>query len=188
MVAARTLTVSSGAVTPMFRRDANGQIVQVEPVGDEYATPARGSRGRLQLSGISEVFPMVSQYSETPVEKIRVEYTMVKGANNTAKMVEGKRFTEIMTWVMGPKSTLGVLLGTLRGKPVAPGEAINPDDFIGTTFVATTTTSPDGKWGKVVPDAIEPDSIKLAPTAAPPVASGHTSGVIGEDDPFDEEV
>lgn len=187
----RTLTVSTGAVTPMLRRDAAGRLAMVEPEGGEYATPLRGSRGRLELSGISEVFEMTSQFKPDPVEKIRVEYRMAKGANASARQVEGMRFTEIMTWTMGPKSSLGRLVGALRGAPVQPGERIDPDDYIGTTFVCTTTTSDDGKWGRVNPDAIEAGSVRLPAGVAAPAAPG--DGDAGEDggeeeDPFADEV
>lgn len=162
----RMLTASAGAVTPMWRRDAAGELVKVERQGDEYQTPPRGTRARLQLSGISEVFEMTSQYSDAPVEKIRVEFLIEKGTGNAAKMLEGKRFTEMMTWTVGPKSTLGKLLGALRGRDVTPGEQVNPDDFIGTSFVATVAVSEDGKWGKVVPDAIEAGSVRLFAAAS----------------------
>lgn len=180
----RVLTVSSGAVTPMWRRDGRGILEMVEPDGGEYATPMKGSRGRIELSGISDTFEMESQYSDTPVTKVRVEYRMLKPGNNSARQVEGKRFTEIMTWTMGPKSTLGKMIGTLRGSPVAAGEAINVDDFIGTTFVCTTTTSDDGKWGKVNPDSIEPDSIQLYGGRA--VAAAATPDP--DDDPFADDL
>lgn len=196
--ATRVLTVSSGgAVTPMFRRNAAGQIVEVMPEQDEYQTPAKGSRARVELSGISDTFEMTTQFSDTPVTKVRVEYRIVKGANNTGKLAEGKRFTEIHTWTIGPKSNLGRLIGALRGAAVAPGEAINPDDFIGTTFVTTISTTDDGKWGKVSPDAIEAGSVKfpagsaLAGESAPaPAAPPAVAAAADEDDPFevDEEI
>lgn len=182
MVANRVLTASSGgSVTPMYRRNGNGQIVEVMPEQDEYQTPPRGTRARVELSGISDVFEMKTQFSDEPVKKCRVEYTIRKGTSNAAKMLEGKRFTEIHTWTVGPKSNLGKLIGALRGAPIEPGEAVNPDDYIGATFVVTISTTDDGKWGKISPDAIEAGTVKLVEGAA--VAAPAAD----EEDPFEAE-
>ena len=182
MVATRTLTVSSGgSITPMFRRNGRGQIEEVMPEQDEYQTPPKGTRARIELSGISDVFEMTTQFSDAPVSKVRVEYTIRKGTSNAGKMLEGKRFTEIMTWTIGPKSNLGRLIGAIRGTPVQPGEAINPDDYIGATFVTTTSTTDDGKWGRIVPDAIEAGSVQMPGGGAPSPAAP------AGDDPFEDD-
>ncbi len=181
----RTLTANAGgAITPMYRRDGRGDIVEVMPDRDEYVTPPRGMRARLQLSGISDVFEMTTKFSDTPVSKVRVEYMVEKGTSNAGKTMEGKRFTELQTWTIGPKSNLGMLIGALRSEGVRVGEEINPDDYIGTSFVATVTTSDDGKWARVVPDAIEEGSVRLPASA--PAATPVTPA--GDEDPFDEEL
>ena len=180
--ATRVLTVSSGAITPMFRRNDAGKIVEVMPEQDEYQTPPKGTRARVELSGISDTFEMTTQFSDTPVTKVRVEYTIRKGTTGVGKALEGKRFTEIHTWTIGPKSNLGKLIGAIRGTVVAPGESINPDDYIGTTFVATISTTDDGKWGRVVPDAIEAGTTQL-PTAS----SEAPAAAAAASDPFEEE-
>lgn len=148
----RTLTAGAGAVTPMNRRDPQtGNLFQVTPGREEYAVPPQGTYGRFCITGISDTFELVSaKYG--PQDKVRVEFEIIKVQDADAKYLEGRKFTGLYTWTVGPKSNLGALLGALRGKPVQPGEDVDPDDFIGTEFVTTTTLAYSADGSKSYPD------------------------------------
>lgn len=192
----RELTAGSGAVTPMWRRNSKGELFQVEePDRNDYVTPPNVTRGRFQLSGISDVFTLTSeQYGES--EKVRVEFLIEKVSSKSLKHLEGKRFTELYGWAVGPKSYFGQLLGKLRGRDVERGETLDPDTFIDTSFVSVTTlaTSRDGQkqYPGINREAIEPDSIKLSPyvmqSAAEPAlvpAGDVAEDAIGGENPFE---
>lgn len=165
---ARIVTASAGSITPMYRRDANGAVVSVMPDIGEYQTPPKGTRARMTLSGISEEFELTSQFSEQPVTKVRVEFTIDKVSGN-AKMLEGKRFTDLYTLSTGPKSNLGKLLGALRGREIAKGEDVDIDAFIGASFVTVTTQSADGQYAGISVDGIELASIRLPEGGSEPL-------------------
>jgi hypothetical protein len=159
----RTFTATQGGLTPMWRRDDAGNLEQVEPEPNEYENPARGTRGRIRLNGISDEFEMPNKFSEEPgamVKKVRVEFEVIKASGKNASAT-GMRFTDLYTMSIHPKSNLGKLLGTLRGRDIVPGETVDIDSFIGTNFVAMTRLSDDGLYAGVSPEAIEPDSITL---------------------------
>lgn len=161
----RMLTAGSNDPTPMNRRNPQGEIFQLLPHPQEYAVPPRGLYGRFQLTGISDTFELVSaQYG--PSTKVRLEFLIVKVSDAASKYLEGKRFTELYTWTVGPKSNLGQLFGALRGKPIQPGEDVDPDDYIDTSFVTSTTLqiSADGQkqYPGISRDAIAPDKTVLS--------------------------
>ena len=144
----RTLTAGSGAVTPMNRRNPQtGELFQVTPERDEYAVPPRGTYGRFKLTGISDTFELVSQ-QYGPSTNVRLEFQILKVQDADNKYLEGRRFTALFTWTVGPKSNLGQFLGALRGQPIQPGEDVDPDDFIDTEFVTATTLRVSGDGSK----------------------------------------
>lgn len=162
----RSLTAKDNEPTPMWRRNpATGELFSVVPQQSEYCTPGKGMRGRFQLTGISDVFTLTSaQYGES--EKVRLEFLILKVSDKEQKFLEGKRFTELYGWSIGPKSYLGQLLGELRGQPVQRGETIDPDSFIDTEFVTSTTLSFSADGQKSYPgvsrDAIDPSKTVLS--------------------------
>jgi hypothetical protein len=161
----RTLTASSGLSTPMWRRNDRGELFQIEEVDrNEYVSPPRGTRGRFSLSGISDTFEMTSEQYGTSTN-VRLEFFILRVTNKDFKWAEGKRFTQLVTWKIGPKSTFGQLLGVLRGRSVAPGEELDPDAFIGTSFVTSTTLKENGDrlYAGISIEAIEDGSVKLSP-------------------------
>lgn len=180
----RTFTATQGGLTPMWRRDPeSGELYQDEPEPNDYGIPPRGTRGRIRLSGISDVFEMPNKFSDEPgamVKKVRVEFEVIKATGKNAS-ANGMLFTDLYTMSIHPKSNLGKLLGTLREREIQPGEAVDIDAFIGTDFVAMTRLSDDGLYAGVSPEAIEPDSIRLygsnGATAPAPEA--------GDSDPFE---
>lgn len=181
----RTIRASSGALTPMWRRDSSGKLIKIEePDPSDYVTPPDGTKARFRLSGISEEFEMDSQFNEKPDTKIRVEFEVVKTANGNMNYLAGKRFTDLYNWTVGPKSNLGKLIGRLRGKEIERGEDVDIDSYIGTEFVAMTHLSPNGYYAGISPDAIERDKTKLSPY----VTAALEPAVVGaaEDDPFAE--
>lgn len=142
----RMLTAGSGAITPMNRRNqATGKLFQVTPERDEYAVPPRGTYGRFRLTGISDTFELTSEQYGLSVN-VRLEFEIVKVQDAESKYLEGRKFTALYTWTVGPRSNLGGLIGALRGHEIQSGENVNPDEFIDTEFVTTTTmrTSRDG--------------------------------------------
>lgn len=148
----RTLTARDTQPTPMNRRNPKtGEIFQVIPGRDEYAVPPQGTYGRFKLTGISDTFELVSpKYG--PQDKVRLEFEILKVQDAESKYLEGRRFTGLYTWTVGPKSNLGALLGALRGKPIQPGEDVDPDKFIDTEFVTTTTLAHSADGSKSYPD------------------------------------
>lgn len=157
----RTATATGGGLTPMWRRDDNGDLYQDEPEPNDYRTPPRGTRGRIQLTGISDKFEMPNKFSDKPdatVTKVRLEFEIVKAAGKH-KDAEGILFTDLYTLSTHPKANFGKLLGTLRGREIQLGETVDYDAFISTTFIAMTRLSDDGLYAGVSPEAIEPDSI-----------------------------
>lgn len=184
----RTLLATDTTPTSMFRLGANGELTKVEPNRDDYVTPPRGTRARIELSGISETFLMDSQFSPgEQVEKVRLEWRIVKGQGNAAKMYQGKCFSELYTWKIGPKSNLGKLIGALRGTPVKPGESIDPDTYIGTTLVTTTTLNDAGTYAGVSVEAIEAGSVQLPAGIASDNGTEPGAGD-EEDDPYDDDL
>lgn len=175
----------------MWRRDeATGELFHVEPDPNDYRTPPRGLRGRLRLSGISDVFEMPNKFSDEPgamQKKVRVEWEVVK-ASGKHKEHEGVRFTDLYTMSIHQRSNLGKLLGTLRRREIQPGETVDIDSFIGSSFVALIRTSDDGLYAGISPEAIEPDSIQLYGNGAKepaPVGAGSDDGAAifeGDDD------
>lgn len=162
----RTLKAKDNEPTPMWRRNpATGKLFTIVPEQTEYCTPSKGMRGRFQLTGISDVFTLTSaQYGES--QKVRLEFLIEKVSDASNKYLEGKRFTELYGWSIGPKSYLGQLLGALRDRPIPRGEELNPDDFIDTSFVTSTTLSYSADGQKSYPgvsrDAIDPSKTRLS--------------------------
>lgn len=191
----RTLTANAGTSTPMWRRNDRGELFQIEEVDrNEYVTPPRGTRGRFTLSGISDTFEMTSEQYGTSTN-VRLEFLVDKVTNKEFKWAEGKRFTQLVTWKIGPKSTFGQLLGALRERAIQPGEELDPDAFIGTSFVTSTTLKENGDrlYAGISIEAIEAGSVKLSPyvndngaVSAQPVAVS-TNGADDEADPFADE-
>lgn len=190
----RTLTAKDNEPTPMWRRNpATGELFSIIPQQDEYCTPAKGTRGRFKLTGISDVFTLTSaQYGES--DKVRLEFQVLKVSDASQKFLEGKRFTELYGWSIGPKSYLGQLLGELRGRPVQRGETIDPDSYIDTEFVTSTTLSFSADGQKSYPgvsrDAIDPSKTVLSPhvgatSAQQPELAGVAVGGSPDDDPFE---
>lgn len=189
----RTIRASSGALTPMWRRDPKGNLVKIaEPDPSDYITPPDGTKARFRLSGISEEFEMDSQFNDKPDTKIRVEFELVKVSNASLKYLEEKRFTDLYNWTVGPKSNLGKLIGRLRGWEIERGEDVDIDAYIGTEFVAMTHLSANGNYAGISPEAIERDKTRLsshvngtkpesAPVGAPLDAGDEDS------DPFQED-
>jgi hypothetical protein len=189
-------------MTPMWRlatdsgeavdQSEDGIYQLVEPDPNEYQTPPDDMKARYELSGISEEFEMESQFSDTPARKFRVEFKVVKPAQQGNAGLTGKRFTQLVNVSTHPKSTLGKLLGRLRGQEIGLGETVDVDSFIGTTFVARCTTEPQGRYATIEPQAIERETIKLplasangkAPvskTTAPPASESDDEGLWDED-------
>jgi hypothetical protein len=157
----RVFQNTGGSVTEMFRRDPRtGKLVKVMPEFSEYQTPPRGTRARLVLSGISDEFEMDSQFSDHPEPRIRVEFTILKVSGN-AKMLVGKRFTDIYPAKSTPNSKFGKLLARLREKPIAKGENSDVDAYIGAEFTAITDTTDSGEYAKLPEGSIEDGSIAL---------------------------
>ncbi|MCA9877830.1 MAG: hypothetical protein KC442_08610 [Thermomicrobiales bacterium] len=148
----RMLTAKDNQPTAMNRRDPQtGGLVQVMPGRDEYAVPPQGTYGRFKLTGISDTFEMVSPKYGLQT-KARLEFQILKVQDTESKYLEGRRFTGLYTWTVGQKSNLGALLGALRGQPIQPGENVNPDDFIDTEFVTTTTLAHSADGSKSYAD------------------------------------
>lgn len=144
----RMLTAKDNQPTPMNRRNPQtGELFQVVPERDEYAVPPAGTYGRFKLTGISDTFDMTSERYGTST-KVRVEFQIMKVQDPENKYLEGKRFTELYGWSVGPKSNLGKLFSKLRGTPIQPGEQVDPDDFIDTEFVTATTLQISGDGTK----------------------------------------
>lgn len=151
----RLLQQTGGSITPMFRRNDLGEIVEVIPDRDEYVTPPRGAQCTLKISGISDVFelPDFNDPNKT-VQKIRIEFEVLGGNGNWPKMSVGKRFTQIFSYTInGQRAKLNMLFSALLEKPCPP--EIDLDSFIGTVFTASTTQTPKG-YGEVVIDTILP--------------------------------
>lgn len=191
----RTLTAGSGAMTPMNRRNpATGELFQVTPERDEYAVPPRGTYGRFKLTGISDTFELTSQQYGTSTN-VRLEFEILKVQDPASKYLEGRKFTALYTWTVGPKSNLGGLLGALRGQDIQPGEDVDPDDFIGTEFVTMTTlrVSGDGQkqYAGVSAEGITPAKTVLSPyLTAPKQPALVPAGGVDDDleDPFPQDV
>lgn len=190
----RMLTAPTGTST-IFRRNDAGQVVEVEAKREDWSPP-RG-RYRLRWNGTSPTFELPNQFKEGELQtKVSIEFLILKGNNLT-----GRTFTELMTWSIHPKSTLGKLVGALRGAPIKPGDEVDPDTYIGTEFIASVALDDKGKYANVVPESVEPDSIKLplaaraagSSTAAdladdlPPELAGVAAGGGADADPFEIE-
>lgn len=186
----RILTATSGSVTPIYRRTESGALELFEPEMNEYIRPIKGTRGRFELTGISEEFELESTYG--PSTCVRIEFRVLKASGNAGALYNGKRFTVLYTWKISAKSALGKLIGALRGRPVDEGEEINPDDYIGTVFTGTTGVSENGENTKFNPDTIEAGSVKLSPfvvKGSPAAANGASDDLaddLSDDDPYDE--
>lgn len=183
----RELTANAGVLTPMWRRARNGELIHVEPDTSEYQTPPDGLRARFRLSGISDTFELPDRFSDDPTAmktSLRVEFEIAKAAGNIGANLNGKRFTGLYTASVHPRSNLGRLLGRLRGRAIEPGETVDIDGYIGTTFVAMTALSGDGNYASIAPEAIERASVEL-----PAWLNGtddDTAGLVdADDDPFE---
>lgn len=191
----RIVSAKGGSITPVWRRQENGELELVMPeLGEEYRAFPRGARGRWELSGISDAFEMSSQFSEGPETKVRVEFTAVQLAGNIKATHTGKRFSDLFNLSTHPKSRLGELLGLLRGRPIELNEDVDIDAFIGATFVAAVSASQDGRYNRIAVETIEDGKTVLPPDfgegdAGQPALVGAAVG--GGDDVFgldDEEL
>lgn len=185
----RMITASAGMVTPMWRRNAKGELIQIpEPDRNEFVTPPRGTRARFQLSGISETFEMDGQYGVTT--NARIEFLIEKASGPGLEWLNGKRFTQLVTWKVSSKSTFGQLLGTLRGREIQGGEDVDADAYIGTSFVSSTTLKENGdkQYAGISIEAIDPSKTKLSPFVTQGAAQSALvpAGVAAGDDGADE--
>jgi len=193
----RTLT-AGGVMTPMWRaledhgeaieQSDDGRFKLVEPEPNDYVTPPDGVRAQMRLSGISEVFQMNSSFSDKPVDKVRVEFQMLKlaGGGNAGQAATGKRFTGLYSPTIGARSNLGKLFGRLRERDIEKDEELDIDAFIGTEFVAPIVVNAKG-YAELIPETIERGKTKLsrfltAPAPAP-VPAGVSAGT--DEDPFE---
>lgn len=159
----RMLTAKDNQPTAMNRRNPEtGELFQVVPRQEEYAVPPAGTYGRFKITGISDTFEMTSERYGTST-KVRVEILIEKVQDPESKYLEGKRFAPLFGWSVGPKSHLGKLFGKLRGTPIQPGEQIDPDDYIDTSFVTATTLDVSGDGAKSYP-GVSADSIVASKT------------------------
>lgn len=181
---------ATASVTPMWRRNAKGDLIKIEePNRDEYATPPQGTRARFVLSGVSDTFEMSGEYGTST--NVRIEYLIEKTSGAGLEHLNGKRFTDLFTWKVSAKSNLGRLLGALRGRPIEPGEVIDIDAFIGTTFVSSTTMNEKGYAGLSI-EAIDPSKTRLSPYVtmspnghAPQAAAANGDESEDDNDPFE---
>lgn len=160
----RALTsTQSASITPMNRRNpSTGELFQVMPQIDEYAVPPAGTYGRFKLTGISDVFELQGKWG--PYENARLEFEILKVQDPENKYLEGRRFTAKYIWKVRPKDPLAKLLGALRDKPIQLGESVDPDEFIDTEFVTTTTLERSEDGTKSFPD-VSVGSIVTSKTA-----------------------
>jgi hypothetical protein len=189
----RTFTAGETTTTrEMWRRDSSGRLVLVEPQPNEYCSPPKGSRGRFRLNGLSPVYTYNSPtYGEQ--KRVRVEYQILKLPNTPD--LEGMKFTQGLPWpknISDDRAKLGQLLTALLGRKFAPGEAVNPDDYISSEFVTSTTRDENGDkvYSGISWETIDPSKTKLSPYvngAQPqPELAGVAVGSTGDedDDPF----
>ena len=170
----RMMTAGSGSITPMWRRDSNGTLIKIdEPNRDQEVTPSQGVQCRFLLSGISESFELDGQFGITAV--VRLEFTILKAKGNVSTILNGKYFTQLFTWKVSAKSKLGQLLGVLRGREIQAGEQIDPDWFIGTTFVTSTKLTSNGNPAISI-ETIDPSSIELSPHVPKPMGQLNALG------------
>lgn len=181
-----TMTASAGSgVDRMYKRGKNGTVSLVDVDRSAHIIPAVGGKGRFELTGISEPFDLPNKFGDNPDEMkkmVRLEFRVIKGSDNGTKMQEGKFFTCLYGYSVGPKSNLGKLLSAIRGDEIKPGESISLDDFIGTSFVTKTLgqVQDKTKFSRLSDEAIDADSVKWPEAAA--------SGEDGEDgDPFEDD-
>lgn len=174
----RTTTTGGGALTPMWRSamddgdaiqtDDDGLYKLIEPDPNEYCTPPKGVRAKLQLSGISETFEMPTYNDPDKMEnKVRLEYLILGISGQNIGWMKGKRFTQIFTERVSAKSALGQLFATLSGADIPANiEGFPFDGFIGTEFVSLIGENQSGTHAKVNPEAIEAAKTVLSPTVA----------------------
>lgn len=119
------IVTASGAMANMYRlpEDAGEsiEIIEeemlddrrfklVEPDPNVYVRVPSGTKARIRITGISELFEMTGQYGIS--KNIRMEFLIVKagGSNQIQRELNGNRFTQLMTPKLGANSRLGALI------------------------------------------------------------------------------
>jgi hypothetical protein len=90
----------------------------------------------------------------------------LSGGNNIAYM-KGKRFSQMFTEKISPKSNMGKLFQALSGQPIPENTAGFPfDGWIDTEFIALIGESQNGQYAVVNPEGIETGKTVLSPAVA----------------------
>lgn len=167
---ALTLTATQSGTDKMYKRTAKGvRLVEVDR--SAHIVPPVGMKARYELSGIGEPFQMPDKFSDNPdatKTMLRLEFTIVKGGDNVSKMNEGKAFSALYGYSLGPRANLAKLIGAIRGEAIAIGESVDLDEYIGTTFVSKTLGQMNDatKFARLSDEAIDADTVKWPEAAA----------------------
>lgn len=183
-----TVQGSTGTITKMYRRMPNGQIELLEPNPNDKnveIVPGKGHYDALQVTGISDVFTMPSQFTNEDGTKKpdqamrRWEITIRRGRN-----LDGRIFSVILPDHYTEKNASGRLIAGIRGEPPRAGERIELGDYLGNydtptigVFSASLEHSDAGKpkIGTIDPPASapapQPAQAQMAPPPPPAPAS-----------------
>jgi hypothetical protein len=152
----------------MYRRGSKGDLALVDVDFNDYVTPPKGSRGRFMLHGWSPTYETQSSFDgQTKViTRMRAEYRIEKISGRAD--LTGKLFSQqfpIPRNISDDRSKLGQFLRALLNREFVPGESVNPDDFIGTTFVTSTTLDVvgDKQYAGISWETIDPAKTVLSP-------------------------
>lgn len=189
------MTATQSGTDKMYKRTKKGvQLVEVDRA--DYIVPSVGMKARYELSGISEPFQMRDAFNEKDPEAmktmLRLEFTVVKGGDNVSKMNEGRAFSALYGYSLGPRANLAKLIGAIRGEAIAIGESVDLDEFIGVSFVSKTLGQDKNKekFSRLSDEAIDADTVKWPEGAAIAEAqdAAEDEDQTGDDDnPFEDD-
>jgi len=157
----------------MVRKDAAGNVIEVEAKREDYTVPPSGQY-KLEITGFAKPFqmPRNAEYGGGEQTMTRLEFTIRSDKGN------GRMFSQMVGLSFGPKSKLGGIFGAARGKAISAGENIDMVDMLGLLFSSfvshdkskTGSVKVDdmGKplYASVVIDTITPEANASAPSGS----------------------
>lgn len=181
-MSAFNVKASSGGPAEFLMKGDNGLELR-EMDRDEFGEPQLGWQPKLQLVGIAKPWETDDNYAKLNPDGTKPKQLVTRFLIRVVNRDADDHGTMLATMYpmngISSRSVSGEILGAIRGKPLADGEAIDWNDYIGVGYFAAMLTD-KGKDGKQVTTRVLKGSCQPVKSTAKPKADKQPN-------PFDDE-